>query len=40
MLIDSILLMWSQSLDVKLLRNKSEKQLTDIVSNINDSHHN
>jgi hypothetical protein len=39
MLIDSILLLWRQSLDVKLLRNKFKKQLTDVVSDINDSHH-
>jgi hypothetical protein len=32
MFIDSILLLWSQSLDAKLLRNKFQKQLYDVVS--------
>jgi hypothetical protein len=30
--IDSILLLWSQSLDAKLLRNKFQKQLTNAIS--------
>jgi hypothetical protein len=33
MVIDLILLLWSQSLDAKLLRNNFQKQLTNVVSN-------
>jgi hypothetical protein len=32
MFIDSILLLWSQSLDAKFYRNNFEKKLTDVVS--------
>jgi hypothetical protein len=37
MCIDSILLLWSQSFDAKLLRNKFHKQLTDVVSHFTNS---
>jgi hypothetical protein len=37
MFIDPILLVWSKSLDVKLLRNKFQKQLTYVVSHFTNS---